>query len=83
MAGKGWEPNELASLDRFASICVEYANDNDGFLLALGDEYHVSRGMGAVSAFRGILSTIADEVMQECRDKGYLEASGEGGAEAE
>lgn len=77
---KGWEPDKLQSVDRFASICVEYAHDNDGFLLALGDEYHIKGNMGAVSAFRGILSVIADNVIQECREKGYIESGdGEGG----
>ena len=86
MADKGWEPNQLESVDRFASICMEYANDNDGFLLALGDEYHVRSNMGAVSAFRGILTTIADQVIQECRDRGYIaivDVDGEAGAGSE
>ena len=60
-------------MDRFADICVEYADDNEGFLLALGDEFGIKGGMGAVAAFRKILSEIAggvaDELQSERADK--------------
>ena len=61
----GWEHGKLKALDRFADICVEYAEDNDGFVMALGKEYGVRSDMGAVDAFRGILATIAEEVSDE------------------
>ena len=61
----GWKHGELKSLDRFADICVEYAGDNDGFLVALGDEYGIKGSTGAVTAFRVILAEIANNVADE------------------
>ena len=65
MGAFGWERGRLKSVDRFAEVCIKYKDDANGFLSAIGEEYHIPATMGAGAALRGMLATIADEVEDE------------------
>ena len=62
---KVWKDGAVESVDRFARICRDNANDNAGFLRAIAEEYGIKPSDGAANAFRSILSDIADDVYGE------------------